>query len=136
MSKTTDLPIPVPRTFISQRRSVSLGDSPLATSADDEPAKPIDNGIIDYTPYITKCNEDDYVCAPLPHCNNRPKAKTCWLVFALPIFPCALPLPSVFRKRVARPEDHRSQICFSVIDKRKHLTKSLFALARSVYTSS
>ena len=68
------------RTVNYQRRSVSVGDSPLQMVADDEPQPCTNEEIKDYNQYITTCDGDGYICAPLPRCNNRPTAKTCWLV--------------------------------------------------------
>ncbi|CAF0872632.1 unnamed protein product [Adineta ricciae] len=69
-----------PRTFLFQRRSVSVGDSPLQSAADDDDSETFaaTNSTENYNQYITKCDDDGYICAPLPHCNNRPTAKTCW----------------------------------------------------------
>jgi hypothetical protein len=69
------------RTANYQRRSVSVGDSPIQMVADDEPETFNGEDISDYNQYITKCDDNGYVCAPLPRSNNRPIAKTCWLVF-------------------------------------------------------
>ncbi len=68
------------RTFNYQRRSVSVGDSPLEMVTADENEVFVNDQTTDYNQFITKCDDNGYVCAPLPSCNNRPKAKTCWLV--------------------------------------------------------
>lgn len=65
-----------------QRRSVSVGDDPLRMAAENQLEFYDDEQITytDYNQYITPCNNDGYVCTPLPRTNHRPTAKTCWLV--------------------------------------------------------
>jgi len=76
-----------------QRRSVSVGDTPLLMDADNQ----IDlEQTTNYDQYIKPGDFDDYICTPLPRTNHRPTATTCWLVFlSVFIYIKSLPYPKI-----------------------------------------
>jgi hypothetical protein len=69
------------RTINHHQRSVSVGDDPHQLPDDDLLEARGDDQNKDYSQYITQCNDQDYICTPLPRSNHQPTATTCWLVY-------------------------------------------------------
>jgi hypothetical protein len=68
------------RSINYQRRSVSVGDTPLRMIEDNQSEPCDDEETIVYNQYITKSDDNGYICTPLPRANGRSTAQTCWLV--------------------------------------------------------
>jgi hypothetical protein len=68
------------RTINYPRRSISAGDTRHAMVKDDPSESHNDETNTNYNQYITPCDDDGYICTPLPRHNHRPTASTCWLV--------------------------------------------------------